>query len=119
MIRAGRYGYRAGVFTAEIPLVRRAPRPFRGAAVLYLEGFPTKIGGRIELALRSCRFGRIPLPATWVGECAGRSLSGLAEKEEMLRFDRAVKSFEAESNGDVIVVYRPPELLRLLIGGLR
>ena len=116
IVRQGHYTYRPGVFTVELPLYRRHSRPFRGAAVLRVEGFPSKYDGKVDFALRSCRFGRIPLSATWAGEYANRELAALSENEDLMRLDRAIKSFEVESNGDVTVVYRPPELLRLLVG---
>ena len=120
MIRGGRYSYRPGMFTAEIPIFREAPRwLFGGAAVLRLEGFPTKRDGGFDVSLRSCRLGRLPIPAAWSEGYANRTFAALLEREDMLCFDRAVKSFEARSDGDVVVVYRPPELLRLLIGGMR
>ena len=119
-IRAGNYSYRGGVFFAEVPLACVAPRWFFGGnAVVRAEGFPAKYDGKFDFSIRSCRFGRFPLPAAWAERFVNRRFGALPGREDMLRFDRAVKSFEPAENGDVIVVYRPPELLRLLIGGMR
>ena len=119
-IRAGRCSYSAGVFSVEFPLCRPAPRwLFGGAVVVRAEGFPSKYDSRIDFAVRSCRIGRLPLPASWVEAFANRRFGDLPGREGMLRFDRAVKNFEPEGKGGVIVIYRPPELLRLLAEGLR
>jgi len=119
-IRAGNYAYRDGVFFAEVPLARVAPGWFFGGnAVVCAAGFPAKYDGKFDVSIRACRFGRLPVPAAWAERFVNRRFGALPGREDMLRFDRAVKSFEPAENGDVIVVYRPPELLRLLIGGMR
>lgn len=115
MIRSGHYVYRPGVFTVEIPIVRTAPWLFGGAAVLRLEGFPTKYDGRFDLTLQSCHIGKFPLPPGEVESRANREFAKHLKRADMLCFDRAVKSFEAQPDGTVVVVYRPPELLRLLV----
>lgn len=115
-VRSGHYTYRPGNFTVEIPIARVPAWFFGGAAVLRLEGFPAKYEGKFDIALKSCRIGRLPLPAGEVERLVNRELAKELRRDDMLCFDRAVKSFEAQSDGSVIVIYRPPELLRLLVG---
>ena len=115
MIRSGYYVYRPGVFTVEIPIARTAPWLFGGVAVLRLEGFPAKYDGKFDLTLQSCRIGKFPLPAGEVESRANREFAKHLKRADMLCFDRAIKSIEAQPDGTVVVVYRPPELLRLLV----
>jgi len=117
MVRSGHYTYRAGNFTVELPVARLAPWLFGGTAVLRLEGFPAKYEGKFDLMLQSCRIGKFSLPAGEVERRVNREFAEQLRREDMLCFDRAVKTFEAQPDGSVIVVYRPPELLRLLVGG--
>lgn len=119
IIRQGHYTYRPGIFTLELPLYHRRAWPFRGAVVVRLEGFPSKYDGTVDLILESCRLGKISLPTKWVGRLADRELAKFSKNDDLMLLNRAIKSFRVESNGDVTVVYRPPELLRLLVGRRR
>ena len=107
--------YRDGLFYAELPVVRDALCGlFGGTAVVKVEGFPTKYDGKFDISISSCRIGEIKLSAPWVENIADAHVGELMKQEKMLLFDRAVKSMEKAANGDVIIVYRPPELLKLI-----
>ena len=90
IIRSGSYSYRSGIFRAEIPLLLGLPSALLGGAVvLRVEGFPAKHDDKIDVSLRSCRLGRIPIPIFFAERCANRALTMMRKREQMLRFDRA------------------------------
>ena len=107
--------YRDGFFYAELPVVRdMLCGLFGGMVVVKIEGFPTKHDGKLDLSISSCHVGMIKLSASWVESIADARAGELMKREKMRVFNHAVKSMEKAENGDVIIVYRPPELLKLI-----